>query len=219
MRILFMGDSVTDMCRQREVPDGIIFGYGHGHPFFVAEKLLKRSPSDFAIVNRGIGGDRTVDLWIRMNRKEIDVKKEMPDVVSLLIGINDIWRKYDDPKYGLNLDEFEKNYRLIIEKIISDAPNAKIILNEPFALCCASTALCGWDNFSKDVVEYSKKVQELAKEYGLYFLPLQQILNDAEKKYGARYVLSDGVHPDVIGASLVAEQWLKLFERDILSGK
>ena len=214
MRILFLGDSITDMCRQRDVNSNIIFAYGHGHPFFVAEKLFKKDPSAYSIINHGIGGDRSIDMLIRMGQKSVDVKKVEPDVVSILIGINDVWRKYDSPKDAINIEDYEKNFRKILDQIFSDAPNAKIIINEPFVLRASATT-DSWAGFYADTKAFASVAKKLSKEYGVYFLPLQMVLENAAEKYGARYVLSDGVHPDVLGASIIADEWIKLFEKEI----
>ena len=214
MRILFLGDSITDMCRQRDIDSNIIFAYGHGHPFFIAERLFKKNPSTYSIINHGIGGDRSIDMLIRMGQKSIDVKKVEPDVVSILIGINDVWRKYDSPKDAICIEDYEKNFRKILEQIRSDAPNAKIIINEPFVLRASATTN-NWDGFLADTKAFACVAKKLSEDFNVYFLPLQGVLDEAAEKYGARYVLSDGVHPDVLGASIIADEWIKFFETEI----
>ncbi|MBQ7323008.1 MAG: hypothetical protein IJW96_00390, partial [Clostridia bacterium] len=191
------------MCRQRDIDSNIIFAYGHGHPFFIAERLFKKNPSTYSIINHGIGGDRSIDMLIRMGQKSIDVKKVEPDVVSILIGINDVWRKYDSPKDAICIEDYEKNFRKILEQIRSDAPNAKIIINEPFVLRASATTN-NWDGFLADTKAFACVAKKLSEDFNVYFLPLQGVLDEAAEKYGARYVLSDGVHPDVLGASIIA---------------
>lgn len=206
MKILFFGDSITDMGRNRDASVDEIWKFGNGYPFLAASALYRENPLQYQVVNRGIAGDRIVDLYARI---KCDVWNEHPDVLSILVGINDIWHEADFCN-GVEQDRFEKVYAMLIEDTLRRLPNVKIILCEPFVLRGKATAA----QFDKlvEVYEYAKIVKRLAEKYGLYFLPLQEKFNAAAKKFGAEKYLYDGAHPAVAGATLIADEWVKLFK-------
>lgn len=210
MKILFFGDSITDMGRNRELNNSSdIWSYGAGYPVFVAGNLYSENPQKYEIINRGISGNRVVDLYARI---KLDVWNLKPDVLSILIGINDIWHEIIQ-KNGVEIDRFEKIYRIMIEDTKKALPNTKIVLCEPFVLQGSATE----ENFQRfsEVYKYAEVVKKLAEENGLYFLPLQNKLNEAAEKFGAEHYLYDGVHPMVAGAKLIADEWVKLFKEKI----
>ena len=103
MKILFYGDSITDMNRFREIQDHKAFGYGMGYPLFIAGELRCENPEKYQIVNRGIGGNRIVDLYARI---KVDMWNHAPDVLSILIGVNDIWHELDGDN-GVDIERFD----------------------------------------------------------------------------------------------------------------
>lgn len=208
MKILFFGDSITDMGRNRE-EDFAWDSYGAGYVKFVAEELLKEDSTKYEIYNRGNSGNRVVDLYARI---KADCWNIEPDVLSILIGINDVWHELV-VKNGVDIERFEKVYRMIIEDTLKRIPGLKIVLCEPFVLQGSATEE-KFEEFS-EVYEYAKVVEKLAGEYGLYFLPLQEKLSAAAKVDGAEKYLSDGVHPAEAGAKLIADEWIKLFREKI----
>ena len=109
MKILFFGDSITDMARSREM-DGNAFGYGMGYVHSVSSTLKYENPEAYEIINRGIGGHRVVDLYARI---KADVWNHNPDVISILIGINDVWHEIYGGN-GVELDRFECVYRMML---------------------------------------------------------------------------------------------------------
>jgi lysophospholipase L1-like esterase len=208
MKIVLYGDSITDASRAREV-DYQLASYGFGYPSFIAGELLNENPNGYEIINRGISGNRIVDLYARI---KADVWNLQPDVLSILIGINDIWHEIGS-KNGVDLVRFERVYRMLIEDTKERLPNLKMILCEPFVLEGIATKE-KYDDFLA-VKQYAKVVKALAKEYGAYYLPLQETLDKAAEKYGADKYLADGVHPTVAGAKLIADKWLALFKKEI----
>lgn len=208
MRILFYGDSITDACRVGEETGGYT-SYGIGYVRSVADTLLSRNPEKYEILNRGVSGNRIVDLYSRVKK---DVWNLSPDVLSILVGVNDIWHELEIQN-GVDLPRFEKVYRMMIEDTLERFPNLTIVLVEPFVLEGGATS-GKMDKFS-EIREYAKVTKKLAEEYGLYFLPLQAAFDEAAKKYPARYYLFDGVHPNVAGARLIADEWIKLFDEKI----
>lgn len=214
MRIVLFGDSITDMGRNRERNKSTdIYSYGSGYPMFIAGDLYSENPRKYEVINRGIGGNRIVDLYARI---KCDVWNLKPDVLSVLIGVNDVWHDLDFNN-GVDIDTFEKIYRMMIEDTKKVLPDVKIILCEPFLLRGSATVQENTDLFQRfcKVYEYAKVVKKLADEYGLHFLPLQEKLSNAAEKFGAEYYLYDGVHPMVAGAKLIADEWLQLFKEKI----
>ena len=141
-----------------------------------------------------------------------------PDVLSILIGINDVWDEIDHQN-GVDIVRFEKVYRALIEDTKKVLPNVQIVLCEPFVLHGLAT-----DNIEAipdryerfcEIYDYAKVIKNLAKEYDLLFLPLQEKLTEKAKEYGEKHYLYDGVHPMVAGAKLIADEWLKVFEEKI----
>ena len=204
MKILFFGDSITDMCRDRNV-DGYPQSFGAGYPFIVNSKLSEKNPNTHTLINRGISGNKTVDLYARLKG---DVWNLQPDVLSILIGVNDIWHEIECGN-GIELKRFEKTYRNIIEETKEQLPNIKIMLLEPFVLRGSATE-SKMDKFV-EVYEYAKVVKRLAEEYELVFVPLQKRFDEDAEKYGAETMLYDGVHPSIAGSTLIANEWLKGF--------
>ena len=204
MKIVFFGDSITDMGRNRE-GDKKAFGYGVGYPSFVAGTLLKDEPEKYEIFNRGIGGNRIVDLYARI---KLDVWNLQPDVLSILIGINDVWHEIFG-KNGVDLDRFERIYRMLLQDTRERFPNMKFVLMEPFVLEGEATK----ETFGQflEVKKYAQVVRKLAEEFGAVFVPLQEKFDEMAKKHGAENYLYDGVHPDAAGAKLIADEWLNAF--------
>ncbi len=208
MKIVFFGDSITDAGRNRE-HDHNIYDYGHGFVKFIAGELISENPVGYEIYNRGISGNRIVDLYARV---KADVWNLQPDVLSILIGINDIWHEIGNQN-GVDIVRFEKVYRMMLEDTLARLPNVKLILCEPFVLVGTATA----EKMSQflEIKEYAKVVKKLANEFGAYFLPLQEKLEKLAVKYSPELYLTDGVHPNTAGAKLIAGEWLTLYKKEI----
>ena len=205
-KLLFFGDSITDACRARE--SGIpIAAYGYGYVIQIAGKLSEKSPTDYDVVNKGISGNRIVDLYARIKS---DVWNQNPDVLTILVGVNDVWHEifYQN---GVDIERFDKVYRMMIEDTKKVLPSTRIILCEPFFLKGSATE----ENYTQftDVLEYAKVVKAIAKDYDVEFLPLQKKFDEYAEKYGSTTYLWDGVHPTIPGAALIANEWMALFEK------
>lgn len=206
MKIVMFGDSITDMGHQGEV--GTVHSYGDGYPFIVCSRLGDEAPTKYEIINKGISGNKTVDLYARIKK---DVWNLEPDVLSILIGVNDVWHELGGNN-GVELKRFERIYRMILDDTLERLPNLKIMLLEPFFLRGTAVEYLGYEGFTQ-VFDYAKVVKKLAEEYRLTFIPLQNKFNEMAEKYGAEYYLYDGVHPSVAGATLIANEWLKGFKK------
>lgn len=205
MKIVFFGDSITDAVRDREERFANA-RFGSGYVAQIAGRLYERSYIDYEIVNRGISGNRIVDLYARVKE---DVWNLEPDVLSILIGINDVWHEIGR-RAGVEPERFEKVYRMLIEETKERLPQTRIFLCEPFVLRGAATEE-RFADFSR-VTQYGAIVEKLAKEYGLIFVPLQKRFTEEAARCGAETLLGDGVHPTVQGSVLLACEWLRYFD-------
>jgi len=190
--VLFVGDSITDAGR-RDDPDGLGFGYVRR----IAQALASRGDRR-TILNRGIGGDRIGDLRARW---ETDAIALAPSTLSVYVGVNDTWRRFDQ---GLetSIEHFEGVYRELLEEARA-ASNPRLILVEPF-LAPLSEEQREWLD---DLDGKRDAVASLATEFGAAFVPLHRILTVAAAHHGAAAIAADGVYPTELGVELIAEAW------------
>lgn len=203
IKFLFQGDSITDADRQR----GNDSNYGYGYPNLFAAEVLKNRPYEFDFVNRGISGNRIVDVYARIKADIINLK---PDYMSLLIGVNDVWHELNDGN-GVATEKFEKVYDMLVSEIIEALPDIKIILLEPFVLKGCGTERY-YDAFREDVINHAAAVKRIADKYNLKFVPLQAKFDEAAKGGNDTYWLADGVHPTPAGHCLIKDEMMKAFE-------
>jgi len=201
MKILFTGDSITDCGRFKDQPASL----GQGYALMAAGELSFRYPSEaFTFVNTGLSGHKITDLLARWRRDCINHK---PDIVSILIGINDVLREFlrDD---GVSAIRFEELYNIILEETISSLPGVKIILCEPFILDTEALAT----NYNHPIQELQirqQAVKRLAQKHGCIFIPLQAAFDSALKTAPATFWVPDGIHPSPAGHNLIAREWAK----------
>ena len=200
--ILFQGDSITDAGRSRE--DDMNFGCGY--PFLVKGQLGYDNPGQYVFYNRGIGGDRIVDLYARI---KIDVINLKPDYLSILIVVNDVGHEFGR-KNGVSAEKFFKIYSMLIEEIKEVAPDTKIMILEPFVLKGAGTE-ANFDQFRTEVRKRAEKAKEIAEKYNLSFIPLQDKFDEAAKIASDQYWISDGIHPTAMGHELIKRAWIDEF--------
>ena len=189
--ILFIGDSVTD-CGRREDADFL----GDGYVRIIAERLPDRR-----VINVGISGNRVIDL---RDRWQIDVVEQKPDILSVYIGINDTWRRYDenDPTSAAS---FEADYRACLADL---GGASRLILVEPFVLPVNDEQ----EHWHEDLDEKRAVVSRLAAEFRAGFVPLQSLLAAAAEDHGAAALAADGVHPTELGHRMIADAWLDVAE-------
>ena len=203
--ILFQGDSITDVGRSREDSNHV----GRGYPHLLKAELYCKNPTEYKIYNRGISGNRIVDVYARIKS---DIINLAPDFMSILIGVNDVWHEFSY-KNGVDTAKFEKIYSMLIEEVKEALPNIKILIMEPFVLPASATTGTLEDGsekytaFRADTESKAAAAKRVAEKYGLEFLPLQKLFDDAAKKTTPAYWLGDGVHPTEAGHALIAEQW------------
>ncbi|MFA6929402.1 MAG: SGNH/GDSL hydrolase family protein [Lentisphaeria bacterium] len=203
--IMFQGDSITDVGRAREVetdkrPNVQL---GAGYPSLVAARLLRdRAKETLQFHNRGISGNRVVDLYARWKR---DTLNYQPDILSILIGVNDTWHEQvkDNPN-GVEVPRYAKIYRELLQWTRTVLPNVKLVLMEPFVLHFGAVQ----DHWLPEMQERSAIVAELSHDFQTVFIPCQKIMDDACQVMPKEYWLADGVHPTLAGHQLLADAWV-----------
>lgn len=200
--ILFQGDSITDAIRYRDDDHYM----GSGYATLVSASLGFERPNEFKFINRGVSGDRVTDLIARVNN---DVINLVPDYISILIGINDVWHEISSEN-GVSAKRFEKYYNSLIEDIKDALPNIKIMILEPFVLKGTATAE-KWDEFRSETEKRAAVAKDVAAKNGLLFVPLMKKFDDAAKIAPESDWLLDGVHPTAMGHELIKREWLKAF--------
>lgn len=195
--VLFQGDSVTDCGRDRNDEHNL----GNGYALLIASWLEALYPEkNVKYINKGVSGNRVCDLQARW---EEDCIKLKPTFISILIGINDCWRRYDS-KDPVSPVSFEKMYRDILNQV-KESTQAKILLCEPFVLPYPEDRR----KWREDLDPKIHIVRDLAREFDTLLLPLDGIFNsiDVQKKPG--FLAADGVHPTMAGHALIAQEWLR----------
>lgn len=204
MKILFQGDSITDAGRSRE--NDLMLGVGY--PLLVKGNLGLEEPNKYEFYNRGIGGNRIVDVYARIKADILNIK---PDVMSILVGINDVWHeKYENPN-GVDSNKFFKIYSMLIEEIKAELPDVKIMILEPFFLEGSATKE-NLEYFKQEVPKRAEMAKKVAENHDLMFVPLQEKFNDLLETATPEYWLEDGVHPTAAGHELIKNEWIKAFK-------
>lgn len=204
MKILFQGDSITDAGRARDNDVNV----GSGYPLLVKASLGLESPGKYEFVNRGTSGNRVVDVYARI---KIDIINIKPDVMSILIGVNDAWHEFLETPNGVDADKYYKMYDMLIEEVKSELPDIKIMIMEPFALKASATE-GKWDNFNIEVKKRAEMARKIAEKHKLPFISLQDGFDELAKNIEASYWLGDGVHPTTMGHEYIKNQWIKAFK-------
>lgn len=204
---LLQGDSITDAGRSRENDSA----RGQGYPNLVAAELMYDYPGQFEIINRGISGNRVVDLYARLKKDFLNLK---PDYLSILIGVNDVWHDYSSEPNGVPDERYRKVYDMLIEEIRAELPDVKIYILEPFVLRGAGTEE-HWEEFDREVRLRAKSAKWIAEKHGLPFIELQNRFDEKCKVCEASYWLRDGVHPTAAGHELIARALLETVKKDI----
>ncbi len=202
-RILFQGDSITDAGRSREWD----LNRGIGYATLVSASLGFERPDEFEFINKGISGNRVIDLIARVKAEIINLK---PDYMSILIGINDVWHEIDSQN-GIDTKRYEMYYNMLIEEVKEALPDIKIMILEPFVLKGSATE-ANWDKFRSGAIEKAAAAKRVAEKNNLLFIPLMEKFDEAAKTASCEYWLYDGVHPTAMGHELIKREWLKAFE-------
>lgn len=194
-RILFQGDSITDGNRGRTADPNHILG--HGYAFLIAAKYGAMLPErNLTFVNRGVSGNTVADLAARWTTDTLELR---PDILSVLIGINDNSR-------NVPLDEFEKGYDQLLAEAIAANPRLRLVLCEPFTLASGKRRE-NHDEWRYGVQKRQEAVVRLAAKYHAAIVHFQRMFDDALRRAPAEYWVWDGIHPTYSGHQLMADEW------------
>lgn len=206
--ILFTGDSITDGNRYREEKDRGDLNHQMGHSYAYVVNALVGSlypEKGFRFVNRGISGNRIIDLYGRMYEDMVEIR---PDIVSILVGGND-GPQAEHAHHATGTEQYGALYRMMLRELKSALPEVKLVLCEPFI---GQNGPVYDDNYAlwKACIQgYQAEVRKIAGEFEAVFVPLQEVFDRACEKQNTKYWIWDGVHPTENGHGLIARQWLK----------
>lgn len=208
-RILFQGDSITDCGRNRDD----FYGLGNGYANLVKASLGYDHPGEYEFINRGISGNRIVDVYARIKLDFINLK---PDYASIYIGVNDTWHEVSRQN-GVDTEKFEKIYTMLIDEVKAACPDIKLMIIAPYVL--EGPATCNTEEkpdrlefFKKDVAEKAVVAKRIAEKYGLPCIDLQKAFDEACTKAPASYWTGDGVHPAATGHEIIKRLWIETFK-------
>lgn len=202
--ILFQGDSITDAGREKKLElSNNANSFGNGYAFLAASYLLNSYPKrNLKFYNRGISGNKVYQLSDRWDKDCLSLK---PNILSILIGVNDYWH-FRDGNYTGTIKTYENDYKKLIERTKKELPNIKIAICQPFILKVLSTVDDSWIEPFK---EYQNSAKKISNDFNTLWVPFQDVFDEAIKHAPAKYWLYDGVHAAMPGAQLMAETWLK----------
>lgn len=202
-RIVFAGDSVTDMGSVQPVGEGLFDNLGHSYVRILENMLATWYPEvKLRITNSGISGNTSRDLLARFDRDVVQLK---PQWVSICIGINDVWRQFDSPAIPdeqVSPEEYRQNLE---QMILSVRENVKgIFVMTPYYM---EPNRVEWMRARMD--EYGQICKELSEKYGCIFVDVQAAFDDFFRYHHSSYIAWDRVHPNQIGATIIAREFLK----------
>lgn len=199
-KILFQGDSITACHREGD-------DLGQGYAMLAAKALEKKYPGQFKFINRGVSGDRITDLYERRQADILDLK---PDILSVLIGVNDVGHEVWSGS-GVDVETYMEVYDSLLAEVRQNLPHTRILLMEPF-INEGSATQGDIETFECEIAMRSEAVQMLCAKYELPFLSLQFDLYELEEQHPAGHWTLDGVHPTLNFHEYIAQKWVRAFE-------
>ena len=202
--ILFQGDSITDAGRSRAEADkaNSFIVIGRGYSWIAAANLLTEMPDhNLKIFNRGISGNKVHQLAARWEK---DCLSLQPAVLSILIGVNDIWHNLNG-NYDGTVATYESDYRKLLKRTIATLPNVKLVVCEPFVLRCGAVT----DKWFPEFDKFRFAAKKISDEFNAHFVPFQSMFDQAAVIAPPEHWAKDGVHPSSNGSALMAHFWLK----------
>jgi len=201
--VLFQGDSITDAGRDRKREDNAndARAMGRGYALLAAAQLLAdhRDPA-MKIYNRGNSGNKVFQLADRWDKDCLALK---PNIVSILIGVNDIWHKLGG-RYDGTVEVYERDYRALLKRTRQELPKVKLVVCEPFVLRCGAVNETWFPEFDG----YRAAAKAVAEAFDAIFVPFQSVFDQAIQTTPPAYWAGDGVHPTMAGAQVMAQAWL-----------
>ena len=202
IKVVFQGDSITDAGRDRRNYHDV----GPGYPMYAVKHMTEAHPEiEFEFINQGISGNRTSQLFDRLYADALAFE---PDIISILIGINDIWHRYGGNKIATTDAQIELNYRSILERIRRES-NAKIMIISPFLLDKEP-----YEGMREDLARELPIIKRLADEFADVYVPLDELFDEALKTQPEPlYYSADGVHPNVNGRAFIGKIYAEAIEK------
>ena len=201
---LFQGDSITDGNRGRNLDPNHVMG--HGYAFSIASRLGADYPEKkLTFYNRGVSGNKVTDMEARWQKDTLDLK---PDVLSILVGINDSASVVFNRPPVVSPEQFEEVYRSLMDRTKSQFPEVLLVLCNPFNLPVGKVK-DNWPAYHADLEKRQIIVARLAEQYHAVFVDFQSVFDKACKRAAPDYWMWDGVHPTVAGHELMAREWSK----------
>ena len=199
--VLFQGDSITDCGRDRSAAAPNQAGaLGTGYPLLVAAAALAAHPDRaLRFYNRGISGNKVPDLEARWTADALALK---PDVLSILIGVNDFWHTLSSGYTG-TVEDYEHQYTALLDETRRALPSTRLIVLEPFVLRCGAVDNRWFPEFDQRRAAAAR----VAGHVGATFVPLQPVFDDLARRHAPEYWAADGVHPTPAGHAVIAERW------------
>jgi lysophospholipase L1-like esterase len=206
--VLFQGDSITDAGRKRDKMDANNAGaLGDGYAFLAAAQLLKLFPDkNLKIFNKGVSGNKVYQL---AERWEEDCIQLQPDVLSILIGVNDFWHTLTGGYKG-TIKTYRDDFTALLDRTKQKFPAVQLVIGEPFAVIGVKAVDEKWYPAFND---YRAASKEIADKYEAAYIPYQSIFDKAQKEAPGSYWTGDGVHPSLAGAELMADSWLETVKK------
>lgn len=202
IKIVFQGDSITDAGRDKRNYHHM----GNGYPKYASALIAEKYPDvEFEFINFGISGNRTSQLFDRLYTDGLAFE---PDIISILIGINDIWHRHGGGKIATTDAQLELNYRSILERIRRES-NAKILILSPYLLKREASDA---EAFAKDLETVLPIVRRLASEFADVYVPLDEHFAVAEPLSEPFFYSNDGVHPNANGAEFIGKLYAEAIE-------
>ena len=199
--VLFQGDSITDCGRNRGAAEPNAAGaLGNGYPLLVAGAALASHPDrGLTFFNRGISGNKVPDLEARWAADTVALK---PDVLSILIGVNDYWHKRNG-RYNGTVAEYEAGFRALLEATRQALPAVRLVVIEPFVLRCGAVDATWFPEFD----ERRAAAARVARGAKATFVAMHDAFTELASRTSPEYWAADGVHPTPAGHGLIAERW------------
>ena len=198
--VLFQGDSITDCRRDRASADPNQTGpLGTGYPLLIASAELAAHPtSGLKFYNRGVSGNKVPDLEQRWAADTLALK---PDVLSVLIGVNDFWHRKNG--YTGTVADYERGFAALLETTRQALPSVRLVVIEPFVLRCGAVDATWFPEFD----DRRAAAARVARQAQATFIPVHDRFTELAARTSPEYWAADGVHPTPAGHALIAERW------------
>lgn len=205
--ILFQGDSITDAGRKKDdLAPNSAGAFGTGYAMIAASELLHRGAGkNLKIYNRGISGNKVFQLADRWEKDCLDLK---PNLLSILVGVNDFWHTLTS-NYTGTIQTYTNDFTALLQRTKDKLPDVQLIIGEPYAVPGIKAVDDKWYPAFND---YRTAAKSIAAQFGAAFIPYQTIYDNAQKKAPGVYWTGDGVHPTLAGAQLMASAWMEMVE-------